>query len=786
MKKAIYYTLILPVIFFLNGHATAQSCQADFDVIIDPNTSTIFLTDQSSSNTTITSWFWDFGDGTTSTEQNPVHTYAQNGSYTVCLTIQDANNCESSTCAFIHVDFLPSNCNAHFGFENSPGSLEVSLTDSSMSNNIITAWTWNFGDGTFSMEQNPLHLYQNEGVYNVCLTIQDDQNCVDSTCMTIQVSSSAQACLANFDVVIDPNTSTIFLTDQSTSDTTITFWFWDFGDGTTSTEQNPVHTYGQNGSYTVCLTIQDAANCESTTCAFIHVDFLPSDCNANFGFQQVPQSLEVAFTDSSTSINNLISWSWNFGDGTFSMEQNPSHIYQDEGEYNVCLTIQDDQGCVDSTCNTILVNASTPACHADFDVVIDHITSTIFLTDQSTSDSTIISWFWDFGDGTTSTQQDPEHTYAESGSYTVCLTIHNAGNCESTICALIHVGFMPGDCNAHFNFHQSPGTMEVIFADSSTTYGNIISWSWTFGDGSTSGEQNPTHIYNDAGAYEVCLIIEDDGGCQDTACHTILVDSVTQACLANFDIVIDAHTSTIFLTDQSTSDTTIVSWFWDFGDGTTSTEQNPVHTYAARGSYTVCLTIRDANDCQSTTCSLIHVDFLPGDCNADFGFHQVPGSMEVVFTDSSSANHNIISWLWTFGDGGTSNEQNPSHTYVNAGSYEVCLSVHDSLNCQNTVCDTVLVHIISGTDVLFEENDLKAYPNPFNSFVTIELDLSANSQIAIEVYDIVGTRVVSPIISNESAEIHFYEIKGEHLSPGVYLIKVSVNGEIQTQRMTRL
>jgi PKD repeat protein len=250
------------------------------------------------------------------------------------------------------------------------------------------------------------------------------------------------------------------------------------------------------------------------------------------------------------------------------------------------------------------VNTGTPPPTADF---VGSPTSgcsplTVNFTDQSTGD--ITSWSWDFGDGGTSTQQNPSHTYNSPGTYTVSLTVTGPGGSDTnTKTNYITVDAAPV---ADFVGNPTSGTepLTVNFTDQSTN--NPTSWSWDFGDGGTSTAQNPSHTYNTAGTYTVTLTASNACGSD----QVVKVDYITvNPCLAPVADFVGSPTSgdaplTVNFTDQSTNNPT--SWSWDFGDGGTSTAQNPSHTYNAAGVYTVTLTA--SNSCGSD--QVVKVDYI--------------------------------------------------------------------------------------------------------------------------------------------------------------------------------
>ena len=305
--------------------------------------------------------------------------------------------------------------------------------------------------------------------------------------------------VANFTATNQSGGAVDFTDNSSNNPTT---WVWDFGDGNTSTQQNPTHTYATAGIYTACLTVSNSAG-SNTICMTVTVSFAPI---ANFTFIAVDATVD--FTDNST--NNPTNWLWDFGDGNTSTQQNPSHTYAVAGTYTVCLTVTNSAGS-DTECSTVLISiTSTPVAAFSF---AGENSGTIDFTDNSTNSPT--SWAWDFGDGNSSTDQNPQHVYAAFGTYNVCLTATNSAG-SNTVCQDVTVTVAPV---AAFTFLiPTPGV--INYTDASTN--NPTSWLWDFGDGNTSTDQNPEHMYFATGMYTVCLTATNTAG-STTTCETINV-----------------------------------------------------------------------------------------------------------------------------------------------------------------------------------------------------------------------------------------------------------------------
>ena len=301
------------------------------------------------------------------------------------------------------------------------------------------------------------------------------------------------------------------------------------------------------------------------------------------------------------------------------------------------------------------------------------------------------TWMWDFGDGTTSGVFNPIHEFSSYGTYYVCLTISDGIACNDVYCDTV---FVLPECQADFEFTFVPTTpIYVQFADLSTGFPD--SWFWTFGDGTSSAAQNPVHSYNVPGAYEVCLIIEHNDSlynCIDSVCKTIVIpDSMN--CEAEYTYEIsDINPLELSFFDLSSG--AITDWVWNFGDGTISHEQNPVHIFPEHAEYLVCLEVSNADTSQQCFHFICHTVDLSDTifCHADFT-STVDSSSNVMyrhyFQDQSLGYPD--SWFWDFGDGTISHERNPVHVYTDAGIYEVCLNTWNSAHpfCNDTYCKLV-------------------------------------------------------------------------------------------------
>jgi len=480
--------------------------------------------------------------------------------------------------------------------------------------------------------------------------------------------------------------TSVSFTDSSTDAVS---WSWDFGDEGTSTLQNPDHIFSEAGIYTVTLTVQNSYGCSDVFTGDIEI----LENNIQWILPEtLCEGTEALFTDNTSSAQD---WLWDFGDGNTSVEQNATHTYLGDGNYTVSLTINNSFGCNNTASQEVVVHANTVDWTLPENICQGSAAS---FADISIAAS---EWLWDFGDGNTSTEQNPDHTYALDGDYTITLTVTNSYGCISSANQEIVVNPNPLTWTLPVDLCQN------IEANFEATSASAVSWLWDFGDGNTSTEQNPAHAYTNGGNYTVSVEVTNSFGCVNTLTDNLHVNPNRTAWILPEGICQGTEVS--FMDDSNSA----ISWLWDFGDDATSTVQNPVHTYLEAGSYDLSLTTTNSFGCTSTITTTI-------DVNPNTISWTLPSSVcedtEAEFEDNSD---DAVSWLWDFGDDDTSSDQNPSHVYADAGTYTVSLTVINSYGCDVTVTDEITVNAFvidwevpeeacANTEVMFEDNTLNA------------------------------------------------------------------------------
>ena len=389
--------------------------------------------------------------------------------------------------------------------------------------------------------------------------------------------------------------------------------------------------------------------------------------------------LQVTFTDLSTG--NPSAWLWEFGDGTNSIEKNPTHLYERAGSFDVTLTVSNEISENQITeFKYIIVMGDVPPPAAMFEArpLAGSVPLQVSFTDISIGPPT--SWVWEFGDGSISTEKNPTHTYAAPGQYSVTLWIENEGGSNSiTREQYISASEKGSGIVADFVAAPTTGTVPLAVKFRDLSSGSPTMWLWDFGDGQSSMAANPEHIYTAPGMYAVTLTASSKTT-SDTREKTayITVNSHAVGLIASFNAYPTGGTAPVSVEFEDTSIGNPTMWYWEFGDGQTATVANPKHIYTTPGIYAVKLTVSNqvATDTMVIENAVVVVGGGSGN-QVDFVASQTSGilPLTVQFTDISNINSGR--WLWDFGDGAISTEQHPRHVYKNAGSYSVKLRVTD-------------------------------------------------------------------------------------------------------------
>ena len=631
--------------------------------------------DLSISTTGIVSWLWDFGDGETATEQNPVHTFNDPGFFSINLEV--ANSGGKS--AFINLpDFIIADQKgvpiANFSADPLTGvsPLSVQFTDTSRSSEAeIVNWIWGFGDGNISEEQNPLHVYKFPGFFTVELEINDSNGLSSFVTkpgfVSVEEGEDVPIEGDNFEIVIrapfDPSFS------QHPNKLLVPF--------------NP-----NSPAFPINVGVID-----QKTGKFIDGIILDATVKDNSISTVTPESV-ITGTPLSGGVPQarfIIIPASGGGNTNLTIVAKKSA----GGDVIISRSLIVDVFCLNLFGRAIPCSGDGTTPEPDDTGIVESEFSgdplvgfgplTVQFFDQSTGNINNHSWV--FGDGDTSTEQNPEHTYNKPGIYTVELTVSGTKSSDvESKTNLINV-LDDGELAAEFSANPTVGFPPLTVQFSDLSVGEIASWTWTFGNGAISPDQNPLITYKEAGIFTVSLIVNGTNGSDSESKTNLIVALEVGAPQANFSASPTSGKVPLFVQFTDTSEGDITAWSWDFGDGKTSTKQNPTHTFKSEGFYTVILTASGPKGTNTETKTNLIIAEGLGTPVAAFSASPTTGEtpLNVDFVDLSEPAGLIDSWLWDFGDSGTSNDQNPPHKYNRAGIFTVSLTVSNEGGADSAV-----------------------------------------------------------------------------------------------------
>jgi len=647
---------------------------------------------------TLTSTFlWNFGDGSTSTLSNPIHNYSSPGNYTITL-IAGNGSCSDTTTQTITVTTPTTS-----SFIATPDCNNgVTLTNNSTN---ASTYSLNWGDGNIQSSFSTQHQYLTTGTYTITL-IAINGTCSDTTIQTITVTTPTTS---SFIATPDCNNG-VTLTNNSTNASTYSL---NWGDGNIQSSFSTQHQYLTTGTYTITL-IALNGTCSDTTTQTITVitpttsSFIATpDCNNG-----------VTLTNNST---NASTYSLNWGDGNIQSSFSTQHQYLNSGPYTITLI---SYGGICSDTFSITINIDTlPGSNINY--TVNPCTNSVSFAATNSA----ISYFWNFGDGTTNNTSSSIHQFTQPGNYIITLVSSNNLCIDSTT---VTINLSPS-LNGFVNY--SIGCDNTLIASGTPNTG--VSYNWNFGNGA-SGSINPiSYQYSQPGTYQLTLVI-NNGVCTDTTIETIVVDTLVAA---NFVSNTDCNQG-VALVNNSTGAS---NYFLNWGDGNTQTSFTSNHQYTSVGNYQITL-IASNGACADTTTTNVFINSSP---IADIALTINECKDTVSFNSLFTAN----SYLWTFGDGSSSPLANPIHFYSSPGIYTIQLLVSNN-TCYDSSIVTVnltgmLIDSISAT---VSCDGLLTASSPSHSNWTYLWDFgdgnTNNQNSTNHLYSTFGTYLVSLTVSN--------------------------------------
>jgi gliding motility-associated-like protein len=624
-------------------------------------------------------WYWDLGNGITSLMQHPTTLYFDPGTYTVKLVIRNAAGADSITkTQFITVYNSPT---ANFSAATVTGCypLPVQFADlSTAGSGTITSWEWDFGDGNLSNLQNPIHTYTSAGNFNVTLRVKNNFGCskIISKTAYIRILSGV---LADFSFTAPPTCAppTPVNFTQLATGSGISSYFWDFGDGNTSAQLNPSNIYNAAGTYTVKLRVTNAAGCVNEIVKQNVINI--GTVTANFTIPpMLCENTAITFTNSSTPA--AVAGQWFFSDGTSTNAVHAVKQFAAPGTYTVKL-ITNFGTCTDSITKTVTV-VNKP--QANFSINGPNggcmPPATVQFQQQSVG---AVSYMWNFGNGNTATQNIPTATYNALGTYSVSLVATAANGCTDTLVKPNYVYVGPPKINSVSGLPYKGCVPYSIGPRANiTTSDPVVGYFWQFGDGSTSTDSTPVHSYAAAGTFDIKLTITTASGCKDsiTVPGAVILNPKPVPAFSATPLYACAYEDIIF---TNTTTGSVTGYYWDFGDGGSSSLANPTYNYNDTGFFTVTL-VAINNTCRDSIIIQNYVQIKP----------PIASFTPLVVCDTpllrifENRSIGAVTYEWSFGDGTTSTDSAVSHLYPATGSYPVKLRVTNGA-CYHEQKDTI-------------------------------------------------------------------------------------------------
>lgn len=626
-------------------------------------------------------------------------TCANIGANTVTLTVTD-NDANSSTCTStvtIQDNENPSAlCQNIDLYLDGTGNASIVPADIDAGSSDNCSLTYGISASTFTCTE--------VGANSVTLTVTDGSSNSDncSASVTVRDTVSPVAVCQNHTLVLDGSGSaTLNVSDVNNGSS-------DNCGIASSSLSKTSYTCGDLGTSSVTLTLNDV-NGNSSSCT---ADITVEDNQAPT--ITCPPNDVVCATDASGAVYTYPAVVGN-DNCTFNVDQTDASGLTSSDVFPVGVTTQ--EYTITETATGVTASCSftvtvTPKPVSDFGFTPACEGEAVFFEDLSTIDgaSSITSWSWDMGDGSGPiTLVDPIFSYANTGTYTVELIVESAENCSDTSEQVIEVTPVP---TAGFTVVNNCEGLATNFTNTSAISAGTLTYSWDFGDSNGSTDTDPSHTYAVDGTYTVTLTATSDNGCVDEITQSVEVYDSPNAL---FTASTDCEGAATTFTNLSSGNGTL-TYAWNFGDGNSSSLENPVHTYALAGNYTATLTVTSPELCTSTNSVIVTVNALP---TVDFSFSDVCEGVSADFVNLSTAG----STEWDFGDGSSSTLSDVSHVYSSFGTYDVTLTVTDANFCVNSA--TQSIEVFDLPDFSLTPTDVTCYNEATGSISTTPLGTPA-------------------------------------------------------------
>lgn len=620
-----------------------------------------------------TNYRWDFGDGSSIVNcascSTQSHAYTGTGTYNVQLIITTATGCFDTIQQTITISAKPT-----ANFTGTPLTIcpdaTVNFTNTSTG---ATSYNWSFGDGFSAVTTNPGHTYDNTGTYNVTL-IASNNGCRDTLTRTAYVTVNLPK--AEFEPTFQCSATLSYTFLDSSIGANV--YSWDFGDGNTSTTSGTVtHTYATAGTYSVQLRVTNTASgCIDTMTKLVNAAAIVVPA---FSVTDSTICKGQILTISRPAGPSNYTYAWYLGTLLNTNQGNfPQYVCGVPGTFDLKLVVTDSNGCKDSVVKSNFIKVGGTTANFSASNVNPCKEVPILFDDISSSGPfTIANRYWDFGDGVqVNTATDTiTHKFNNPGPYNIKMVLTDANGCKDSITKNSYV-------YAHKPTAQFYTNDTIICAGDTVQFqnnsgGTNFTSFWNLGDGNTSTNIIPAHIYNTVGNYTVKLTVTDAYGCKDSATKTDYIKvQQPDAIFTLSDTFAACPPLTIYANNTSTNSS---SYAWTFGNNNQSSFVNPSTTYTYPGVYTVKLVATNVAGCKDSATKTVTLNGPTG----TYSYTPLAGCnpLQVQFT---AVSNNTALYIWDMNNGVTANTNTGSYSYTftQTGKYVPKLILSDGAACQ--------------------------------------------------------------------------------------------------------
>jgi PKD repeat protein len=551
---------------------------------------------------------------------------------------------------------------------------------------------------------------------------------------------------------------------------------WDFGTGNPadiSTAPNPIFQFPGTGNYTVKMTAKTLPyGFTVTKTQTVNVSPIPT---VAFTKQNACEGQNLTFTNKTVPANSTYTWA--FGDGSFSTATNPTKMYATTGQYTVTLKANLN-GCIGELSQRVY-QFDKPK--ADFALVSGTCDNEKFVFDnKSTIKDGLYGNMWDFNDGNVSTEDEPVHAFASFGKKQVKLTTTSEFGCVDSKTVEVTVNESP---KTDFTHDPACSLTPTTFTNTTpAASSNVKSFNWNFGDGGTATAESPVHSWTALGPKTVTYTIELLNGCKATATKELSVGVQPNVVFSAENVC--AGDPVVFENNSSWAQGDI-AFNWNFGDNTSSTNSDPQHVYTTNvtKTYNVTLKASIAGGCEATLTKPVTVNQGPTTCDfantADYGFGFYGMKFDPMDAGGNQKTEAGVTYTWVFDGGGTQKGGTTSYNFQEDGSYTVTMRARvDATGCECTVTKKVVMNRTNAKDL--EATGMTVFPNPNNGNFNIALTETFGSDVTVEVLSMTGAVMSSSTVSNTG----LIAIESSNLSDGVYMVRVRSGNNVATRNIT--